>query len=181
MNLIQPIDVYQQQQVRAATKDYLQRANRLFQRDFAPIEIVFDLTGRSAGMYRVRGQARWIRYNPYLFAKYFDDNVQSTVPHEVAHYVTDVLFGLRNIRPHGQEWRAVMRAFGADDSVTCSYELTGVPQRRQARYEYRCRCQSHQLSAQRHNKIRSGRARYYCRCCGDALIRVREEGLALLI
>ncbi len=180
MHLIRPIDFDQQQQVRVATNDYLLRAHRLFNRDFAPIEVVFDLTGRSAGMYRVRGRARWIRYNPYLFAKYFDDNLQSTVPHEVAHYVTDVLHGLRNIRPHGQEWRAVMRAFGADDSVTCSYELTGIPQRRVPRYEYRCGCQSHQLSAQRHNKIRSGRAHYYCRCCGASLIRAREES-ALLI
>ncbi|MEW5757478.1 MAG: SprT-like domain-containing protein [Pseudomonadota bacterium] len=181
MNLIAPIDAEQQQRVRIATYDYIQLAGRLFNRCFPPIDVSFDLRGRSAGMYRVRRHERWIRYNPYLFAKYFDDNLQTTVPHEVAHYVTDVLHGLRNIRPHGPEWRAVMLAFGADDSVTCAYELTGIPQRRQMRYEYRCSCQSHQLSAQRHNKIRSGRAHYYCRCCGDSLVRVRAAGPALLI
>jgi len=131
--------------------------------------VLFDLKGRSAGMYRVAGHRRVIRYNPYLFAKYPQDNLAVTVPHEVAHYVTDVLFGLRRVRPHGAEWQAVMRAFEADASRTADYDLTGIPVRTQRRFGYRCACFVHQLSTRRHNQVRRGAARYYCRACGEEL------------
>jgi len=62
-------------------------------------------------MYRANKNHRVIRYNPYIFAKSFEDNLGLTVPREVAHYVTDMMFG--HSRPHGKEWHEVMRAFGA--------------------------------------------------------------------
>ncbi len=55
------------------------------------VPVRFELQGRAAGMYRVHKGERVIRYNPYIFSKYFDDSLANTVPHEVAHYITDVL------------------------------------------------------------------------------------------
>lgn len=167
---LQPIDEPQRQQARLATDACLRRAGEIYQREFAPIPVAFDLLGRAAGMYRVRDGRRSIRYNPYLFAKYFADSLRTTVPHEVAHYVTDVLHGMRNVQPHGPEWRAVMCAFGAEPRARGRYDLAGVPVRRQRRYIYDCGCTTHLLSACRHNRLQSGRAGYRCRLCGMPII-----------
>jgi SprT protein len=168
--IIEPISKQQQEQVCDATVDCLRRAGELFQIDFEPVPVCFDLTGRAAGMYRSSPGEHLIRYNPYIFAKYFDNNLGITVPHEVAHYITDQLYGLRNIRPHGVEWKAVMRALGAEPSATARYDLEGIPVRRQRRFSYRCDCNTHQLSTARHNRVRRGQASYYCRVCRTALV-----------
>ena len=167
--LIDPIRPEQQQQVVALTQHYVMRAGAMFNRTFASIPVLFNLKGRTAGMYRVKRGQREIRYNPYLFAKYYDDNLAITIPHEVAHYVTDVMYGLSSIRPHGEEWRKVMQMFGADASRTCRYDLEGIPVRRLQRHEYRCGCEVYKLSAHRHRRIQSGRTRYFCRNCGIEL------------
>ncbi len=168
--IIEPIGKQQQGQVCDATVACLRRAEELFQVDFEPVPVSFDLTGRAAGMYRSGRGERLIRYNPYLFARYFDNNLCTTVPHEVAHYITDRLYGLRNIRAHGAEWQAVMRTLGAEPRATARYDLEGIPVRRQRRFSYRCDCNTHQLSTARHNRVRRGQAAYHCRACGAALV-----------
>ena len=166
---VEPIDAGRQQTVRLATERCLRHAGELYRRDFAPIPVTFDLLGRSAGMYRVRHGRRGIRYNAYLFAKYFEDNLVVTVPHEVAHYVTDILYGLHRVRPHGMEWQGVMRSFGVEPRACGDYDLSGVPVRRQRRFSYACGCSTHRLTAQRHNKVHRGEALYRCRRCGGPL------------
>ncbi len=170
--IVQPLDAQRQAQVRCATADCLDLARQIFQFDSKPVPVTFDLSGTAAGMYRVRRGESVIRYNPYIFAKYFEDGLSVTVPHEVAHYVTDRLYGLRNIRAHGSEWKAVMRSLGAEPRITGRYDLTGVPVRRQRRFSYRCECRTHELSARRHNKIRRGEANYLCRRCGAHIVCV---------
>ncbi len=167
---INPIDTEQKRQIRASTLEWIYRARDLFHIELAPVPILFNLQGRAAGMYRVARGKREIRYNPYLFAKYFRENLETTVPHEVAHYVADVLHGLRHIRPHGPEWQEIMHAFGVEPRVTGNYDLTGIPVRRQQRFDYRCSCQIHRLTSSRHNKIRHREATYFCKQCGERLI-----------
>jgi SprT protein len=167
---IEPIDTRAQALVCRATDRCLHRAGELCGLDFAPIPVTFDLSGRCAGMYRVRRGRRSIRYNPYLFAKYFEENVAVTVPHEVAHYVTDVLYGLHRVRPHGVEWQIVMRSLGVEPRATGDYDLSGVPVRRQRRFDYACGCATHRLTARRHNKVHRGEAIYRCRRCGGRLV-----------
>ena len=167
--VVAPLSREQRQHVVEATCATIAQATELFDCGFAEIPVTFELRGRAAGMYRVRGGQRVIRYNPYIFAKYFNDNLVNTVPHEVAHYVTDVLYGLRRVRPHGPEWRAVMRAFGAEPVATCRYDLDGIPVRRQRRYSYQCGCMTHSVSTVRHRRIQDGRMRYHCRRCRTPL------------
>lgn len=169
METISPINRCQQLEVIARTRDYIALGVGLFGREFREIPVLFDLRGRSSGMFRVRGTCQQIRYNPWIFAKYYDDCLASTVPHEVAHYLVHQLYGLNNVRPHGAEWKAVMHAFDADDSVRSRYNLDGIPLRQVTRFPYRCSCDTHQLGARRHQNIRSGRYRYKCRRCGDTL------------
>jgi SprT protein len=173
-SLVAPLGGEQRQRVVEATRATIGRAAELFDRRFAEIPVTFELRGRAAGMYVVRGGQRVIRYNPHIFARYFSDNLTNTVPHEVAHYVVDVLYGLRRVRPHGPEWRAVMRAFGAEPAATCHYDLDGIPVRRQRRFRYRCACTTHSLSTVRHKRVQSGRVRYSCRRCQTPL-RYTEE------
>ena len=175
--LISPISDEQQQQVIEASEIYIEQAKSLFDIKTKPVDIVFDLKGRNAGMYRVKQQGRlfnrrWqrqIRYNPFIFAKYFDDNVKTTIPHEVAHYVADIIYGLKNIKPHGREWKEIMHCFEADASVTANYDLTGIPLRQKKSYSYRCGCREHQLGTARHNRIIKERSRYHCKKCKQLL------------
>lgn len=176
-NIIAPLSSEQQQKVIAQTQVYIKQAQQLFKLKEKTLEITFDLKGRSAGMYRVkqsrgrifRRTQREIRYNTFIFAKYFEDNYATTIPHEVAHYVTDIIYGLKNIKPHGKEWQAVMAAFDADASVTADYDLAGIPLKKQSLFIYRCDCREHQLSSIRHNKIKKRRFRYYCIHCKQVL------------
>jgi len=175
--VISPLSIEQQQLVVHQTRSYIQQAAELFNLKDKTVEICFNLKGRSAGMYRVRygkglifsRQQREIRYNPYIFSKFFDDNFSTTIPHEVAHYITDIIYGLKNIKPHGKEWKAVMHTFNADASVTADYDLSGIPLKKLSVFTYRCDCREHQLSSIRHNKINKRRYRYYCNYCKKML------------
>jgi SprT protein len=137
----------------------------MFSRRFDPVQVLFDLGGETAGMFKVVGRRRWIRYNPWIFAKYFDENLRDTVPHEVAHFVVHELYGLRGIKPHGPQWQAVMARFGADAAVTFNLDLAGIPRRQQQTHPYRCACQLHEVSTTRHNRVIKGVGRYHCRSC----------------
>lgn len=168
LDKVEPINESQKECVMDRTRYFVDEAGKIYHRNFAFISIDFDLKGRAAGMYRAKKNQRVIRYNPYIFAKYFEDNLESTVPHEVAHYVTDMMFG--QIRPHGEEWREVMQAFGADTSRTCNYDLEGIPVRRYQHHAYHCSCMIHEITNRRHNKILKNKTRYFCKKCHEELI-----------
>ncbi len=169
MEYVTPIDEVRRREVVERTREYVRLGARHLRREFDCPEVLFDLRGRASGMYRVRRGERQIRYNPWLFAKYYEDCLATTVPHEVAHYLTDRVHGLRRIRPHGREWRALMEVFGADASVTADYSLEGIPVRRTTTYPYRCACDLHRLGARRHKRAQRREVRYHCVRCGVAL------------
>ncbi len=56
-------------------------------------------------------------------------------------------------------WRSARR--------THRFELASV---RQNTFPYRCRCQQHQLTVRRHNRVVRGEATYRCVRCGDLLV-----------
>ena len=167
---IEPVSRQQQDKVVECTRQYIDQAQHLFGRRFDPIDIAFDIKGKTAGMYRVRHGKRLIRYNPFLFAKYFDDNLANTVPHEVAHYVADVVFGFKSIRPHGVEWKNIMACFGAEPTRTCMYNMDGIPTRQFRMFTYKCDCSVHQLTSRRHNQFQLRRRVYLCRKCKQSLV-----------
>jgi SprT protein len=168
--VIQPITRSQTAEVVAATRDYITFAERQLAREFPLIPVHFDLSGRSAGMFVVRGEHCWIRYNPWIFGKYYRENLEGTVPHEVAHYIVHRLYRGRRVKPHGAQWRQVMQLFGADPEVTFNLDLAGIPQRRQRTHSYYCGCREHALSTTRHNRARRGEGRYQCRHCRQLLV-----------
>lgn len=167
---VTPIAGQQRQKVIAETARYLELAGRELGRSFPVPPVSFDLKGRAAGMYKTGRQARLIRYNPWLFARDFAGHLATTVPHEAAHYVVDVLHGLRHTRPHGREWKRIMHLFGADARATGDYDLEGIPLRRQRRYEYVCGCRQHRLSGVRHRRAQNRLMRYICLHCRGELV-----------
>lgn len=150
------------------------RYRALVEQEFAiavpEIAVYFDLIGKAAGMYCRKRNTRYLRFNPYLFAKYWHDNYRNTIAHEVAHYAADLLFSPQKIRPHGRQWQAVMRFFGVPPATTCNFDLTGIPTRKVRRYNYYCLCTTHQLTAIRHNRVVGGLQRYVCRQCASELV-----------
>jgi SprT protein len=166
---IEPIGPGQQREVLDMTEHYLALADSVFEFSFERIPVLFDLRGTSAGMFRIKGETREIRYNPWIFAKYFEDNLRDTVPHEVAHYIVHAVYGERRIKPHGWQWTQVMEYFDADPAVTFSQDLSGIPQRRQRTHSYRCSCREHKLSTTRHNRVQRRKGEYQCLYCHDVL------------
>ena len=166
---ITPITSNQQQQVTNRVANLLQQCQQHFNQPFKPIEIRFDLRGKTSGMYVVRNKQQYLRFNPLIFSKYFEVSLNNTVPHEVAHYVSHVLFGIKNIRPHGKEWKSIMKMLGAEPQVTGNYDLSGIPVKRQRRFRYVCDCTAHELTTVRHNRILSRKSQYFCRKCKGKL------------
>jgi SprT protein len=103
-----------------------------------------------------------------VFAVDLDHHQHDTVAHEVAHYLVYLLHP--DARPHGREWKELMRRFGATPRATSPYDLRGVPLRQQQRHAYRCGCSGvqHTLTSTRHRRIQQG-TRYLCRHCRQPL------------
>lgn len=125
----------------------------------------FDLKGASAGQAHLgRGG---LRLNPVLLeenrAAFFTD----VIPHEMAHWLVFHLANGPRLKPHGHEWKTVMRdLFGLPPRVTHRLDVSRA---RSAPYCYRCRCGEHYFTPQRHAQRRKGR-RYRCRQCADTLV-----------
>lgn len=168
--VVHPIVGAQQCQVRERTERYICLAEELFGRRFDRVPIRFDLKGHTAGMFKTIGQRRLIRYNPWIFGKYFEVNLRDTVPHEVAHFIVHEVYPKRGVKPHGHQWQDLMARFDANPGVTFDLDLAGVPQRRQTTHRYHCGCQAHEVSSTRHNRARRGKVNYHCVSCNGHLV-----------
>ena len=169
MSAILPINAAEQKNITTLVNNYIKCAAELFSKKFAPIDVVFDLKGRTAGMYKIDKGRKVIRFNPWHFAKYPKENINETIPHEVAHYIIDQLYGIRNVRPHGKEWQSLMLKFGVEPRRTFSYSLEGIPTKVHKRYPYTCGCMQFDITTRRHNMIQQGKAQYRCRECGNQI------------
>lgn len=169
------LDENQIQEITQLAFHYMRQGEKLLEKKVPLLDIHFDLGGQMAGMYCVRPNHRWIRFNPFLFHKYWQDNMEQTVPHEVSHYLVDLAFGSAKIKPHGKEWKTVMIYLGAKPEATHRFDISDIPVRRQRRFLYRCQCQDHQLSTTRHYRLlRNPSAKYVCRQCGGEIKAVTD-------
>ena len=125
----------------------------------------FDLRGKGAGQAHFgRGG---LRFNPQLLAENRLAFFTEVIPHEMAHWLVHHLAEGPQARPHGREWRHVMRAlYGLEPRATHVFDTrTASP----APYRYRCACRDHFFSRRRHASARAGRD-YFCRKCRNALV-----------
>jgi SprT protein len=106
-----------------------------------------------------------IRLNPVLLMENQQTFIDEVVPHELAHLLVWKHFG--RVAPHGKEWKWMMEAvLGVPARRTHKFEVQSV---RKNTFPYRCRCQLHQLTVRRHNRVVRGEAEYRCVQCGDLL------------
>jgi len=171
---ISKLSAQQKQLVIDRVAQELAKLEVFYQREFPQPKLGFDLSGAAAGQFSLRRGEYLIRFNAAIFSRYFQENLNSTVAHEVAHLAVQVLYpkridGRQRVLPHGRQWRALMALLEAEASVCHKYDLSGLPLRKERRFVYRCDCQEHQISCRRHNKIQATRAQYLCRQCGSGL------------
>lgn len=124
-----------------------------------------DLRGKCAGQAHFgRGG---LRFNLVLFDENRETFLVEVVPHEMAHWLVHHLEDGFRARPHGHEWKTVMRKlFGLVPNVTHRFDTARASQ---APHRYRCRCREHAFTTRRHALASSGR-RYRCRHCAQPLV-----------
>lgn len=114
----------------------------------------YDLRGTKAGWAQY---STWtVSFNAILLAENFEAFLEDTVPHEMAHLITDLVFPeahqrgtptytVRGIRrgkrsPHGEAWKSVMRTLGADPVRCHNYNVENARVREKVSYDYKCLC-----------------------------------------
>lgn len=155
---------------------YRKLGNDIFSTNMPKLNMDFSLKGTTAGQFSPKKNA--IRVNLVLFNENYDDYVENTLPHEVAHAVNRHLarleFGIRR-KPHGYEWKRIMRAFGKEPSVGHSYDVSNARQKKWDRpFLYRCACQDHEFTATCHKRVKKG-TRYKCKRCGQLIHFIEEK------
>ncbi len=107
---------------------------------------------------------RWhLQFNATLLRANQEHFLLQTVGHEVAHLVVWARYRMR-VKPHGAEWKAVMRVFGLETRATHDYDISTL-RRTRSPFVYRCACPGDiHLGALRHQRVARG-ARYVCRRC----------------
>ncbi len=82
-----------------------------------------------------------IRLNPVLLKSGNRDILDETLAHEAAHLVVYWRHG-RRVRPHGRQWKELMRLAGLPARATILHsKIKALPPVRRTRYLYRHRCQ----------------------------------------
>jgi SprT protein len=132
--------------------------------------VKFNIKGTVGGYsdFNIYGEGS-VRFNPIIMEDNWSEYDQ-TVIHEVAHYCTNLLYGIiykGNRRViHGTEWKQMMKFFGAKTNRCHKYnvERAKLGTRTQRKWEYRCGCSTHMVSTTLHNKMCRGQVRICTRC-----------------
>lgn len=140
---------------------------------FRAPRISFNVRGTCGG--KARYGVWEVDFNPILLAENVDHYLSSTVPHEVAHLATELIyphahrggFGQKR-RPHGHEWASIMRTLGADPDRCHTYDVSNARVKKSTSHEYKCLCCGHKftLGPKRHAKMKSNPNAFYHPKCG---------------
>lgn len=159
----QRLPIALQQAVMRQLREKLQQANVRLERDYPEPALVYQQRGTAAGTAWLQ---HWeIRLNPVLLLENQQAFIDEVVPHELAHLLVWKHFG--RVAPHGKEWKWMMESIlGVPARRTHQFEVESV---RSRAFPYFCRCQQHQLTVRRHNRVVRGESEYRCLHCGDIL------------
>ncbi len=140
--------------------------------------LLFRQSGRRAGVCSVRFGRGFVVLNYDLVHKVntYDEQLNCTLPHEVAHWVDHEINGGWHGDPHGYNWKRIMGWFGADPEVRHNMDMTGVKVRRRdtTLFRYKCNCgYDHRLSIIRHRRAQDTTRGYrVCKMCHGKLVYV---------
>lgn len=173
------------QQILWAVEGNLRRAERCYGCRFPRIPVEFNLTGGTSGQYwypsestRSTGHGRF-RFNLWIASRDLGDFLRSTVPHEVAHYLVAHLYG-RQVRPHGNEWKRVMRDCLGAPASRCHQHEVPYP------YVFRCGCEGkageYRYTRRGFNNFLRGTVRYCPKCkCGLKFLHAIDVNTGMVI
>lgn len=156
--------------INETVEDGLLRAAEHFNKESlidAKIHVDFSLKGRTSG--RIcsapeRNEA-FMKLNTQIFSKGTVEDIFNTVLHEVAHFVTAVIYGPGH--NHDRYWKHVCRVVGARSERCGNYKLEHA----HGSVTYVCDCQEHQVSKILHNKMQKGQQRHCRRCRGNLTLK----------
>ncbi len=147
----------------------------------------YNVNGTTAGKAFLK---TWIvGFNPVLLSENVDTFLARTVPHEIAHLATELIYphahrgGYGKKRElHGPHWASIMTALGVTDIGRChSYNVENARVKRTTTYSYKCKCCGHkfELGPKRHAKIQAG-ATYWHPACGKGRGQIVPDSVAAL-
>jgi SprT protein len=140
--------------------DAFQTASKFYSKDFNLPTISFKLKGRRAGyasFYRNK-----VALNNEMLHANGDAFISDTPGHEAAHLIAYHVYGT-SIRPHGIEWKKVMRVIGQEPNRCHSFEVV-------TRYRYFCKCSDRIfLTTQKHNRMQTRKTVFYCKNCKETI------------
>lgn len=138
-------------------KDGIALAEKKYGQTFAMPKVTYDLRGRTAGTANYR--TGHIRLNAVLLMENVEDFLDRTVPHELAHLITDKVYpeahdfagltitrrGIRRVARdvHGPRWQSVCLVLGMTDITRChQYDVTNskVVKSNGRTIEWKCAC-----------------------------------------
>ena len=145
-----------------------------------PKNIIFKRNGTTAG-YSCYGRKE-LMFQLDFAEHNQEDFINQVVPHEVAHWVDDVVYGNKYIngrrQVHGPRWKYIMRAVYKLNPDRChNYDTSVTITKKQARHEYTCGCRTFNLSTTLHNKIQSGKQKRHCLRCRQNLVLVKPNAI----
>jgi predicted SprT family Zn-dependent metalloprotease len=147
-------------------------------KDIPLIPLYFLACGGKAGYFR----QQFIAINPDYFTKPggYEEMLNVTLPHEVAHYITRFLYGIdrKTVKSHGWQWAQVMGWIGLPPTRCHQMDSEGIVNRHERPYKYQCgpRCMvEHLFTARKHIKAQQlaklgGRNYYFCKKCRTRLV-----------
>jgi SprT protein len=145
-------------------RDGIAKVEKKYGRRFPVPKITYDLTGQVAG--RAYGRSL-IRLNLPLLIHNFEDAIENTVLHELAHCIVSQVHP--GAQAHGLEFKSMCWTLGIKNDTCHNYD-TSVSSKL-AHFKYTCGCQEYNLTSIIHNKIQAGQTRR-CRKCKGILRRV---------
>lgn len=172
-----------QQRVADKVQESIKTVERYYNREFALPEISYTLRGVVAG--NANSDCWRIKINPILLKENVDDMVNHTVPHEVAHLITNTVYGYgREVKSHGWQWKTVMKVLGVQPHRCHSYDTSNsrVKTNVKNKFLYTCSCEhEHIIGPVRNRKMQlrlqaNRPSGYRCRTCKSSLVFVKALG-----
>lgn len=113
-----------------------------------------------------------IKFNGQLITDEHINEMKDTAIHEIAHAVVLLRYG-KQVRPHGKEWKGVMKCLGGRPLAGCSNvavtkALIGVTP-----YIVKCDCGEQYVKKNIHNKLMNG-TKFSCKICHKRVLLVQN-------
>ena len=146
--------------VNKIVESVLARASNLYGQHFPMPVINYDVRGRLGGLAYYRSNL--IRINPYVLERNTEEFLAQIVPHEVCHLLAHQIYPYKQIKPHGPEWKSVMRRLGYPPTRCHSFEVEQI--RKTRKFRYVCNCMKHTVGHAVHKKMQAGQKRICLKC-----------------